>query len=93
MIDLEVKAIIQACETRARQMITDNMDKFERIALNLIERETLNGEEIDILMRGEDLPPMQLPSVAKAPREGKEGKKAGSVAEDGGEQILEPAKT
>ncbi len=93
MIDREVKAIIESCEARARQMITDNVDKFERIALNLVERETLNGEEIDILMRGEELPPMQVPSVAKAPREEKEGKKAGAVAGDGGEQILEPAKT
>jgi hypothetical protein len=35
------------------------MDKFEAIAKNLMERETLDAEEINLIMKGEALPPTQ----------------------------------
>ncbi len=62
MIDREVKKIIQECEQRARDLINLHHEKFTRIAGYLIERETLNTEEIETIMRGEELPPVQLAS-------------------------------
>ncbi|MCX7678710.1 MAG: cell division protein FtsH, partial [Spirochaetes bacterium] len=59
LIDAEVKRIITEAEAKARQLICDNMDKFERIAQSLIERESLNAEEITMIMNGEELPPVQ----------------------------------
>ncbi len=56
MIDEEVKRIVLECEARARDLITGNMDRFEAIAKNLIERETLNAEEINLIMEGKALP-------------------------------------
>ncbi|HQO02241.1 MAG TPA: ATP-dependent zinc metalloprotease FtsH [Spirochaetota bacterium] len=59
MIDAEVKDIILASEKKARALILENRDKFEAIAKNLMERESLDGKEIDVIMRGETLPPLQ----------------------------------
>lgn len=58
MIDEEVKVIIVECEKKAKELIASNMDKFERIAKYLIERETLNAEEINSIMSGDELPPI-----------------------------------
>ncbi len=59
MIDAEVRRIIVESETKAREIISGNMDKFEGIAKNLMERETLDAEEINLIMKGEALPPTQ----------------------------------
>jgi cell division protease FtsH len=60
MIDLEVKAIVQECKEKARQMISGSMDKFDKIAKYLIERETLGAEEVEMIMKGEALPEMLI---------------------------------
>jgi len=57
MIDAEVKRLIVESENKARELITGNIDKFEAIAKNLMERETLDAEEISLVMKGEALPP------------------------------------
>jgi cell division protease FtsH len=59
MIDAEVKDIILESEKKARSLILENRDRFEAIAKNLMERESLDGKEIDVIMRGEVLPPLQ----------------------------------
>ncbi len=56
LIDKEVHDIVTSCRDRAIKLIEENMDKFELIATNLIERETLNAQEIELLMKGEQLP-------------------------------------
>jgi cell division protease FtsH len=58
LIDKEVHDIITSCRDRAIKLIEENSDKFELIATNLIERETLNAQEIELLMKGEPLPPI-----------------------------------
>ncbi len=92
MIDQEVKTIIAECEKKARTMITENMEKFEKIAYYLIERETLNGSEIDVIMRGEELPPLVVSGPTKAQNEEKEEKTLIMPDNEGGE-VLEPAKS
>ena len=37
----------------------DNIDALHRLANALLERETLTGEEIDKVIKGEELPPIQ----------------------------------
>ncbi|MCL1834050.1 MAG: hypothetical protein FWG49_06055, partial [Leptospirales bacterium] len=39
--------------------------KFESLAKNLIERETLDAEEIKLIMAGEELPPIANDKSAK----------------------------
>ena len=62
LIDGEVNAIIGSCKAKAQKLLKKNMGKLDRIAQNLIERETLTGAEINLIMEGKKLPP---PRVAR----------------------------
>lgn len=57
-IDEEVKKIISAAEKRTTEILTENIDKLHALANALLEREILDSEEIDKVLRGEQLPPM-----------------------------------
>ena len=59
LIDSEVKEIISASRASAKEILMGSLDKFKAIAEYLIERETLDGEEINMIMKGESLPPVQ----------------------------------
>ncbi len=59
LIDEEVNGIVAACKGNAQRLLKKNMGKLDRIAQNLIERETLTGAEINIIMAGQKLPPIQ----------------------------------
>ncbi|MBP7901365.1 MAG: ATP-dependent zinc metalloprotease FtsH [Spirochaetes bacterium] len=56
IIDEEIKSILCDCEKRATELIQGNLDKFEKIGKYLIERETLNSDDLAIIMKGEELP-------------------------------------
>ena len=53
LIESEVKRIIDEGYDRAYKMITDHEEEFERLAQGLLEYETLTGEEIKRVMKGE----------------------------------------
>ncbi|MBN1499598.1 MAG: ATP-dependent zinc metalloprotease FtsH [Spirochaetes bacterium] len=55
-IDEEVHSILRKCEEKATVLIKNNIDKFNKIAAYLIERETLNAQEIKMIMNNEELP-------------------------------------
>ncbi len=52
-IDAEIKDIIDASYARARKTLTDNVDELHRLARGLLEHETLSGEEIRQVLRGQ----------------------------------------
>ena len=56
-IDHEVKAIIDSCYAKAKEILTEKRELLDRIAAVLLEREVLDGKEFDALMNGEELPP------------------------------------
>jgi cell division protease FtsH len=58
MIDDEVKRILSEAEGKAQALLAGNLDKLHVIAKALLEREILDGEQIDALLRGEQLAPM-----------------------------------
>lgn len=58
VIDQEVNRIISECLNEAKKMIMDNFEKFDSLAKYLIERESLNAEEILMIFNGESLPPL-----------------------------------
>jgi len=85
LIDEEVKNFVDEAHATARRILTEHRAELDRVACALIERETLSGEELDALLRGEVLPPRaapedlpppsppdaeKLPSRPKAPRLG-----------------------
>jgi cell division protease FtsH len=59
VIDDEVKKIVSSCMKRAEKILAENIDKLHRLSNALLEREILDGEEVDKLLRGETLPPVE----------------------------------
>jgi cell division protease FtsH len=55
VLDVEIKSVIDAAYAAATQTIRDNRDKVERIAEALLRLETITGEEVNALIRGETL--------------------------------------
>ena len=53
LIDSEVRRLIEEAETNARTILIDHIDELHRIAQALLEYETLSGDEIRGLLRGE----------------------------------------
>ena len=51
-IDKEVKKIIESAYSKAKDILTKNKRKLKKIARNLIEREALEGKELDDLLNG-----------------------------------------
>lgn len=66
-IDEEVRHIVDQCRQRARQIIEENRAKLDAIASALLERETLDREEFLAVLRGEELPPLELKLSDGAP--------------------------
>ena len=53
LIEQEVKRFIEEGYARAYQILKDNHDEWERLAQGLLEYETLTGDEIKRVMKGE----------------------------------------
>jgi cell division protease FtsH len=64
-IDLEVRRIIDEAYQSARSLLEANQEAMHRIAAALIERETIDAEEVRLLIEGSQLPPMR--SVLASP--------------------------
>jgi cell division protease FtsH len=58
IIDEEVDRIIKFCLDEARKKLIESREKFETMAKNLIERETLDAADIIKIMAGEELSPV-----------------------------------
>ena len=57
-IDAEVTRLITEAYERARELLTRERALLARISVALMEREVLTGDELDQLVRGEELPPL-----------------------------------
>ena len=69
-IDKEVRKIVNQCEQKCRQILTENRDLLDLIAENLYEHETLTNEEIMNLMNyGQLKDPNQVVEEAEKPKE------------------------
>ena len=58
-VDKEISTIINQCYQKAVDLLKENADKVEKIVEALIERETLDSEDIRKLMKGEPLAPVE----------------------------------
>ena len=81
LVDAEVKRIVEEAHERCTKILTQNIDKLHRIAEALIERETISGEELDMLIEGKPLPPAEehQASGTNGPKDG--GTPSGSGAD------------
>ncbi len=64
-IDLEVRRLIDEAYQSAHTIVEANQDAMHRIAAALLERETIDAEEVRMLIAGEELPPLR--SVLASP--------------------------
>jgi cell division protease FtsH len=66
-IDKEVRRIVEEAEQKATELLSANLDKLHLLANALLEKEILDGEEIDKVLRGEKLEPVKLESDKEKP--------------------------
>jgi cell division protease FtsH len=57
LIDKEIRNLVEGANVRAKQILTEHKDQLDGLAKALLEREILDGLEIDQVLRGEQLPP------------------------------------
>jgi cell division protease FtsH len=71
IVDAEIKHLLDAAYAKARTILVEERGLLDRIAEALLERETIDRDDIDALSRGEPLPPRHSPtplSQVSAPR-------------------------
>jgi cell division protease FtsH len=78
-IDLEVRRLIDEAYQTAHSIVVSNKDAMHRIAAALLERETIDAEEVRMLIEGMELPPLR--SILASPTD------AGS---SDAQQVLKP---
>jgi cell division protease FtsH len=61
MVDSEVKRLLDEAYQTALRLLQENRDLLDRIALALLERETIDREDLDLLARNLPLPPRANP--------------------------------
>ena len=59
LIDEEIKKIVEAGMYKAEKILRDNTEVMHRLAEVLLDREILDAEEIDMVMQGKELPPIE----------------------------------
>ncbi|WP_114394528.1 ATP-dependent zinc metalloprotease FtsH [Oleisolibacter albus] len=89
LIDQEVRRIIEEAEAHARRILTEHRDELEKVTAALLEYETLSGDEVRALIRGEEIvrtdPPARPPEVkAEPPKPGRRSSVPSSGKDSGG---------
>jgi cell division protease FtsH len=65
LIDEEVKRIVKGASNRAEKLLKKNLDILHRLAKYLLEREILDGSEIDMIIKGKKLKPKNKKKIHK----------------------------
>jgi len=64
IVDTELKRILSEAYERARTIVADHRAALDRLASALLERETLDREEVELVVAGRPLPPVVPPAPA-----------------------------
>ncbi len=82
LIDEEVQQIIRESEIAAKKLLMDHRPLLDKMAELLLERETLDAEEIDAIVEGRELPPrekVKIPTYRERAAKQKEKRRAASI--------------
>jgi len=95
LVDIEIKRILEEAYARANEILKGDMATLHRMAAVLLERETIDREEVEMLGAGKELPPMppELPA-AGSPSKSKPSEEKSTASERGpvlGSPPAEPA--
>lgn len=58
LVDSEVKRIVEEAHSRCRKLLEENLEALHRIAQALLDRETITGSDLELLMDNKELPPL-----------------------------------
>ncbi len=72
LVDSEVKRIVTEARTRCHDLLNENIQHLHALADALLERESISGADIDLLIEGKPLPPLDLTGKDKKPAPAKE---------------------
>jgi cell division protease FtsH len=78
-IDLEVRRLIDEAYQSAHSILDTHKDAMHRIAAALLERETIDADEVKMLIEGKELPPMRSSLASPSDSGG-----------NGGQTVLKP---
>ena len=92
-VDSEVRRIVDTAYATARKVLTENLDQLHTLGKGLLEYETLSGEEINALLRGEAIirtDKQDTPPPPKQPTPGRRASVPTSGSKDSGGLEPEP---
>jgi cell division protease FtsH len=81
-IDQEVRGIVQRQYTKVKDLLTSSRENLQRLSDSLIERETLDAEEIHAVLEGRELPKREkviIPTYAEKDKASKEKRRVASI--------------
>jgi cell division protease FtsH len=81
-IDEEVRAIVQRQYVKVKDLLTQSRENLKRLSDSLIERETLDAEEIAAVLEGRELPKRDkvvIPTYAEKDKASKEKRRVASI--------------
>jgi cell division protease FtsH len=81
MVDDEIRRVLDTAYEQAHLVISANLERLHALAKSLLERETLDADEIKAVFEGRELPP--LPEAEKE----KDGKEEAQKPEEAPEQV------
>ena len=67
LIDEEVKNIVTTAKNKAKKILEENREKLDNLVKALMERETLNGDQVNKIMNGEELEPIEPEPIITKP--------------------------
>jgi cell division protease FtsH len=89
LIDGEIRRIVEGAYNRALELLRNNQDKLQLVATALLEREVVDGEEMNRLLRGETLEPLR-PVETEPPAEAPPETQAAKTGEVGQLEAFPP---
>jgi cell division protease FtsH len=92
-VDSEVRRIVDTAYATARQVLTENLDQLHTLGKGLLEYETLSGDEIHALLRGDPIlrgDKQDTPPPPKQPTPGRRASVPTSGSKDSGGFEPEP---
>ncbi len=76
LVDQEIRRIVDDAYARAKKILNDNMDALHKVAQGLLEYETLTGDEIKALLKGEQIVREEPDDTPPPPKKKPAGKRA-----------------
>src|SRR3546814_170071 len=89
-VDVEIRRIVDEAYARARTTLTEHIDQLHTVAKGLLEYETLSGDEIGALLRGEPVVRVDPEDMAPPPPKRPTAGKRASVPTGGNKGGLDP---